>query len=488
MNIWWIVLLVFLYFFTITCAFFTARIAELKGRRRRWGWLGFFFGLIGFIIVCFVPNAKGTEGETNPVAAVFRKLKGISPVALWILLGGIVLVVGGTLLAVGVSHFVEDKSYRGDLQSVVTPAEYLTPSKVNGKVKQVFCGRNVNYAVTESGDLYGWGIVGIPAMDESGKIYQGVQKVCSVGDTVYLLTTDGTLYARGNNKNALIPGQKAERVESFVKIESDVKDMALSDTAGAILKKSGNLYVVGVNTYGQLGRNAARVADTSTKLAGNVAQVVVTARSLYYRTADGNVYGVGSNAYGQFGLGHKNAQATPVLLTGNCTDLAAGDDFLVVLKSNGTVWSAGNNGYGQLGRTLADPDAKPVEGEKEEEKDQDKEKEKAPALAGPTTFGQLALPEGVTRLEAGSQTAFAFAGTVVYGWGHNHVGQLGNRKETVPAPVKLAEKVVDLAASYDCTLLLTEGGKLLGAGNNEHYRLGARNDGKGFDAVAEVIG
>lgn len=478
MNIWWIVLLVFLYFFTISCAFFTVRLAEIKGRRRGWGWLGFFLGLVGFIIVCFIPNAKGVEGETNPVSAVFRKLKGISPLALWVLIGGVAVVIGGSLLAVSISHLVEDKSYQKDLESVVSSAEYMTPSKVNGKVERVFCGRNVNYAVTQNGDLYGWGIVGIPAMDESGKIYQGVQKICSVGDTVYLLTADGTLYARGDNRNSLIPGQSAERVESFVKIEADVKDMALSDTAGAILKKSGNLYVVGVNTYGQLGRNAPRVNDTVTKMAGNVSKVEVTNRSLYYQTVDGNVYGVGNNAYGQFGLGNKESKATPTLLTGGCTDFAAGDDFLVVLKTNGTVWSAGNNGYGQLGRTLKDPNAVPVEGEKP----------KTPALEGPTTFGQLALPEGVTRLEAGSHSAFAFAGTVVYGWGHNHMGQLGNRKNTVPAPVKLAEKVVDLAAGFDCTLMLTEDGKLLGAGNNEHYRLGARNDGKGFDAVAEVIG
>ncbi|MBQ6824234.1 MAG: hypothetical protein IJP27_06255 [Clostridia bacterium] len=475
MNIEGILFLLFLYFYLITCTFFTVQIAALKGRRRRWGWLGFLLGILGFAIVCFVPNAKGVEGETNPIKALFRKLRGISPIAMWILVGGVVLIVGGSVVATHVSTFLENRVHEKELMPEQEKELYLAPSKVVGKVASIAVGDRVSYAVTESGDLYGWGKVGLTSLDESGKVYQNVKKICAAGETIYLLTADHTLYARGDNSKGLIPGQKAEFVTDFVKIESDVKDMALSQTAGAILKNSGNLYVVGTNTYGQLGCSAEKVTNTNTKLAGKVTEVVVTARSLYYLNSDGVVFGVGNNAYGQFGLGNKDMQPAPVKLTENCSAIAAGDDFLVVLKKNGTVWSAGNNCYGQLGRE--DVEKAPVYEEGEE----------APAIlpAVAAVFGQLEL-EGVTRIEAGAHNAFAFIGTEVYAWGHNHLGQLGSKDGNLKVPTLIHRKAAELVAGIDTTLILSEDGKLLGAGNPGNYRLGGRHNGKGFGEIAEV--
>ncbi|MBQ8894900.1 MAG: hypothetical protein IJ043_10910 [Clostridia bacterium] len=476
MNFWLILITLLLYFYTVTCTFFTAQIAAVKGRRKRWGWLGLLLGIFGFAIVCFVPNAKGVTGETNPIKAAFGRLKKISPIAVWILVAGVVVVVGGTFLATNLNLYLENRSHEKELIQTEEEVDYLTPSKVNGKVAGIFCGDGANFAVTEAGDLYGWGQVGLSALDESGKVFQNVKKVCAAGDTIYLLATDGILYARGNNANSLIPGQSAAYVESFVKVEGDVKDMALSETAGAILKNSGNLYVVGVNTYGQLGRNAERVADTNTKLASNVSKVVVTGRSLYYLTADGSVYGVGSNAYGQFGLGNKEVQAAPVKINQGCSDIAAGEDFTLVLKTDGSVWSAGNNSFGQLGRQPVEKLPVYEEGETPPVP--------APAPAG--SFGQLELAE-VTKIEAHGRTAFALKGTEVYGWGHNHLGQLGEGSGNASLPILIHKKAAALAAGDNCTLILTEEGKLLGAGDGRNYQLGARNDGKGFGEIAEVV-
>lgn len=466
-----------IYFYTVTCVFFAVEIAALKGRRRRWGWLGLLLGILGVVIVCFLPNAKGVEGETNPVKTAWRKMTAVlSPLAVWILVGGVVIVLGGTLLGTKLTTYLDNRAHEKELSKQVSEAEVLTPAAVTGKVSGVFCGEGSNFAVTEKGDLYGWGTVGMTALDESGKIQTNVQKISRVGEIFYLLQKDGTLLAKGNNKNALIPGQTAETVTEFVKIESDVVDMALSGTVGAILKKSGNLYVVGVNTYGQLGRAVDRLDNTNDKLAEQVKKVVVTGRSLYYLKEDGSVYGVGNNAYGQFGLGHKDAQGAPAKLAENCKDIAAGEDFLLLLKNNGTVWTAGNNCYGQLGREIGD--GKLPEGATEE----DQKKVAKPEIV----FGQVLSLENVTRIEAAGGTAFALADKALYGWGRNHLGQLGLKGSTISAPQSVREKIADLAVGKNCTLLVTEDGKLLGAGDRTNYQLGSRDGIGAFREVAEV--
>lgn len=476
MNTAWIIGLILFYFYTVTCTFFTVQIAALKGRRRAWGWLGLLLGIIGFAVVCFLPNAKGVTGETNPIKAAFYKITGIPPRAAWIFIIGIVVIVGGALLGTRVVTYIENRNHEKELTSSATEEELLTPSKVTGKVAGIFCGSGSNFAVTQSGDLYGWGKVGLNALDESGKVYTGVKKVSAAGDTLYLLMADGTLYAKGNNANALIPGQAAAYVDSCVKVEEDVKDISLTETAGALIKNSGNLYVFGVNTYGQMGRDADRVTDTNNKMAENVVKVVLTGRSLYYLTADGTVWGVGNNAYGQFGLGHKDPQGTPVQLAGDCADLAAGEDFLMLLKKDGTVWSAGNNCYGQLGREVGEPVA-PAEGE-------------APtvALAKAEHFGQLPQLAGVTAIRAGGHSAFALVGAELYGWGHNHMGQLGKGRKNLQSPTLITKEAAEVAVGYDCTLLLNSEGALLGAGNGYHYKLGARHANEGFSEIAQVKG
>lgn len=466
-----------IYFYTVTCVFFAVEIAALKGRRRRWGWLGLLLGLLGVVIVCYLPNAKGVEGETNPVKAVWRKLTAVlSPLAVWIMIGGVAVVLGGTLLGTRLTTYLDNRAHEKELSKQVSEAEVLTPAVVTGKVSGVFCGEGSNFAVTEKGDLYGWGAVGMTALDESGKIQTDAQKICRVGETFYLLQKDGTLLAKGNNKNALIPGQTAEAVAELTKIESDVADMALSGTVGAILKKNGNLYVVGVNTYGQLGRAVDRLDKTNEKLADRVKKVVVTGRSLYYLQEDGTVYGVGSNAYGQFGLGHKDLQGAPAKLAENCKDIAAGEDFFMLLKNNGTVWTAGNDCYGQLGREIGD--GKVPEGATEE----DRKNVAKPA----TVFGQVLGLEQVTRIEAAGGTAFAQVEKTLYGWGRNHLGQLGLKERAVSTPHSVREKIADWAAGKNCTLLVTEDGKLLGAGDRTDYQLGSRDGIGAFREIAEV--
>ena len=269
------------YIYVITCTFFTAQVAQEKGRKKYWGWLGFLLGLLGFVIVCFLPNSKKVTGETNPIKLAFKKLRSISPAAVWIILAGIPVVVLGVIFVPKMVGFFADQGY-----SVAEPSEegeekYLHPTVVKGEVQSLCCGEQSNYIVTASGDVYAWGDVDLAALDESGVVYKKAKKLCMAGDTYYVLTAGGELYAKGNNTNHLIPGQSAETVKDFLKVESKVRDVALCESVGAILKESGNLYVYGVNTYGQLNTEKASVSGSDHLLAKNVKKVIATDRTLY---------------------------------------------------------------------------------------------------------------------------------------------------------------------------------------------------------------
>ncbi len=487
---WLIIGALIFYFYTISCIFFTVRIAALKGRRRRWGWLALFFGILGFGIVCFLPNAKGISGETNPLKAAFRKIGGLSPLATWLMVVGLVVVVGGALLGNRLVLLYENRAHEKELSNQESEKEnVMAPAAVIGEVAGVFAGDGNNYAITKEGDLYGWGALPMTALDEEGRLYKGAKKIATVGETTLLLTKDGALYGKGDNKNGLIIGAKGEKVEKFTKIETDVSDFSLGECAAALITERKNLYLWGKNTYGQLGIDADEMRHIGGKLASNVKKVVMTARSVYYLNESGEVYGIGNNAYGQFAKGDLKVRKAAVKIASGCKDMAAGEDFLMILKKDGTVWTAGNDSLGQLGRKtieeLSEKELEELNKEKEEKKEEEEEGKIELKKSG--AFGQVELPEGVSAVYAAGHSAFAVAEGELYAWGENHLGQLGtgNRKNCA-APKAVYGGVASLSAGGECTLLLLEDGSILGAGDRRDWRLGAESKGNGFKAIARI--
>lgn len=478
MDMGLIVGLVLFYFYTVSCGFLAVRIAALKGRKRAWGWLGVVFGLLGVAIICFVPNANGVKGETNPIKSVFKKWTRVSPIAVWIVIVGVFVVAGGALLGNTIITAVENHRHAKELV-VEEDAAVLNPSAVYGAVADVFCGKDNQFAITEQGDLYGWGKLDLKPLGESDLLYKNASKVCSSGETVYVLTKDGELYGTGNNENALIPTSKEPTVSEFVLIDTQVKAATISDTVGAYVKESGNLYVYGVNTYHQLGSDQQRIDHTAHRLAENAVKVVATNRSLYYLLQDGTVYALGNNAYGQFGVGNTKAYKEAVKIAENCKDFAAGDDFTILLKKDGSVYTAGSNAYGQLGRQTLE------EWEEEQKAIQTVQEEEKPDLQKQSKFGAVELEKAPSAIGAGAHTTYALIGEELYGWGDNYCHQLGDGAVKQKEPLLIHKTVAEFAAGNRCVLLITQGGKLLGAGDRRYEQLGALS-GEGFEAVAQI--
>ncbi len=480
MEIGMIVGVVLFYFYTVSCAFLAVRIAALKGRKRSWGWLGVVFGLLGVAILCFVPNAKGVKGETNPIKSVFKKWTRVSPIAVWIVIVGVFVVAGGALLGNTILTAVENHRHEKELVVEEEDVAVLNPSAVYGAVADVFCGKDNQFAITEQGDLYGWGKLVLKPLGESDLLYKNAAKVYSAGETVYVLTKGGELYGVGNNENALIPTSKEMTVSDFVLIDTQVKAAAISATVGAYVKESGNLYVYGVNTYQQLGSDQQRVDHTAHRVAENATKVVATVRSLYYMLQDGTVYALGNNAYGQFGLGNQKTYGAAVKIATDCKDFAAGDDFTILLKKDGSVYTAGSNAYGQLGRQTLE------EWEEEQKAIQTvQEDEEKPKLQKQAKFGAVELEKAPSAIGAGAHSVYALIGEELYGWGDNYYHQLGGGAVKQRSPLLIHKTVAEFSAGDRCVLLITQGGKLLGAGDRRYEQLGAES-GEGFETVAQI--
>lgn len=482
MERWLIIGVILFYFYTVTCGFLSVWVAKQKGRRRAWGWMGVLLGLLGVGIVCFLPNKKGVEGQTNPLVSAFKRLSGVSPTAVWLTMTGVVVIVGGVLLTSYLTDYASDQPPIEKLELGEEDWTLVSAETVYGEIDAVFNGDTAQFVRTEKGDLYGWGLIDMEPLEESGLLYQKAKKICQVGETIYLLTADGTLYAKGDNTNGLILGQSAKKVEKFVRIADKVKDADLSVAVGAVLKTDGTLQAFGNNSYYQLGKEKGA---QSLRVAENVVQMQLTDRSLYYRTKDGSVYGMGDNAYGQFGLGDQKPRTAPTLLAKSCVDFAAGDDFLLLLKKDGSLLSAGNNAEGQLARQTAEELAelqKELIEQGEAEAAEEEGKEKAVSHA---KFGEVAMEKAPSRLGAADHTAYALVEETLYGWGRNQYGQAGKGGVRIYEPQIVCETVAEFSADGDTLLVITAGGKLLGVGDLRYGQLGLA-DGDGLSEIAEI--
>jgi alpha-tubulin suppressor-like RCC1 family protein len=189
---------------------------------------------------------------------------------------------------------------------------------------------------------------------------------------------------------------------------------------------------------------------TVSQLAGGCGDAVAV-------TSTGEVVTWGNNEAGQGGAGSKSFIAVPAeIATGNViTSVQAGCKFDLALTSSGQVLSWGDNTVGQLGiGTRGGLRTTPV---------------------------QIRLPRGVqvAAISAGSDFAMALTATgQLYAWGDDLQGQLGDGTfhllSARPVLVRLPRGVfvVSVSAGGAHTLALTNAGRLLSWGANNHGQLG----------------
>ena len=273
--------------------------------------------------------------------------------------------------------------------------------------------------------------------------------------------------------------------------------MVLALLAGArtaSLGQVGQVWAWGDNGYGELGDGSQKDRTQPVQVANNLSGVVQLAVGCIHTIAlksDGTVWTWGYNFNGQLGDGTNTHRYRPVQITSlkGIVQVTAGNYHSVALKSDGTVWAWGYNGYGQLGDNTTTSTSAPIQ-----VKDTN------------STSGFL---QGVVQVTAGgyhggsgsfeSHTLALKSDGTVWGWGANHVGQLGdNTKVERHTPIQASNLsgIVQVAAGTHFSVALKFDGTIWTWGHNDSGQLGDGTNAnnplptqiKNFYGVVQVAG
>jgi alpha-tubulin suppressor-like RCC1 family protein len=169
--------------------------------------------------------------------------------------------------------------------------------------------------------------------------------------------------------------------------------------------------------------------------------------------ADGTLYCWGDNTFGQLGLGVAGSSLLPVRVgtQANWKTVVAGAFHTCAITTGGAVYCWGRNDRGQAGADPADP---------------------ATSLTIDTP--RLVSLTGATGLALGDFHSCALAGSAVYCWGANALGQLGRGTSADSyTPVGVAGIYTQVAAGANHSCALSSDGAVACWGSNATGQIGS---------------
>ncbi len=294
------------------------------------------------------------------------------------------------------------------------------------------------------------------------------------------LTTDGRVLAWGRNTSGdLGDGTQEDRyLPTPIAAAGALAGKSLSAIAAGqdfslAVASDGKAYAWGNNAQGELGNGNTTdqplpVPVTADGILTNKSVALVAAGSYHSLavTTDGQVVAWGYNRTGALGDGTTANRTSPVAVTTNgalggqrIVAVVAGEYHSLALSASGTVFSWGLNFDGQLGDGSGLDSSLPV------------------ALNRTNLFAGKA----VIAIAAGLGHSLALTEDgVVYAWGDNSVGQLGDgttQERDTPVPVATngvfaGKRVTAIAAGAGHSLALADDGQLYSWGANVFGRLG----------------
>jgi|HigsolmetaAR206D_1030411.scaffolds.fasta_scaffold01262_5 alpha-tubulin suppressor-like RCC1 family protein len=259
------------------------------------------------------------------------------------------------------------------------------------------------------------------------------------------------------------------------------------------LTSTGTVWAWGANPHGQLGDGTTTSSTVARQVVGlsNVVQIAAGEHYSLALRSDGTVWAWGRNHDGVLGDGTNTDRRYPTRVVGltGVTRIAAGSEHALALRSDGTVWSWGAGGHGQLGDGERTSRAYPAPASHvggPAVQISAGQRHSIALLAdgtvrtwGDNTASQLGvgdpayLPNSPVGLDVGlrnvSQVAAGWrhnlvsVGGIVYTWGVNFGGQLGDGTTSPrhrPAPISVgASDVLQLAGgvTHSAALVVVDG-------------------------------
>jgi alpha-tubulin suppressor-like RCC1 family protein len=327
-------------------------------------------------------------------------------------------------------------------------------------ITAIACGHNHSIALKSDGTVWAWGRNNYSQLgdgtttDSSAPIQvigQGgsgfLTNITAISGGQYhtmALKDDWTLWAWGrNNCGQLGDGTMTNSPTPVQVVDAggsgyltDITAIAVGRYHNLALKSDGTVWTWGYNNHGQLGDGTTADSPTPIQVVGQGGSGFLTGITTiacgYYHTIavknDESAWAWGYNRYGQLGDETIENRSTPVQVLGpggtgyfsGITAIACGHMYTIALRDDWTVWAWGENDKGQLGDGTLDNSATPVQ------------------VSGPGGFDFIT---DMTAIAGGYKHSTALKNDgIVWAWGYNEYGQLGNDTETDSStPVRVVE-------------------------------------------------
>lgn len=247
-----------------------------------------------------------------------------------------------------------------------------------------------------------------------------VDMVAAAESASLALKSDGTVWGWGRHdlgqlgNGSTTPSAQASPVQA--QNVSNITMIAAGRYHSLAVQSNGNVWAWGYGASYQLGTGAATNCPAPIKLgwASNAIAVAAGESHSLILASNRTVLAFGNNYFGQLGDGSTTDRPGGVVVNGltDVVAISAGQNMSMALKADGTVWAWGQNGtiYGGYGLGDGATVQRPV----------------PVRVAGLTNIIWISI--GVNHAMAGDKKG------VVWAWGYNGYGQLGNTTTTSPQP------------------------------------------------------
>lgn len=292
-------------------------------------------------------------------------------------------------------------------------------------------------------------------------IYQKV--FARASSATFFLTTDGKLYASGENaKGQLGIANNKQRISFPTLVDTSlitnlnagsITDVANGYNISFILTSSGRVFYTQNSTLCEMSLTLFVNAN-----AGSVTQISTMLNLTLFLTSSGK-----ASVDSKGGAAPVLVNTTNIEASGVITSVSAGDAHGLLLRSDGKVFAFGRNSSGQCGSNTS-----------------------GVTISVPT---EIALTNIITQISGGfSYSLFLTNEGTVLACGNNWYGQLGTNttlSENIFTPTNVNGTIVKISASRYHSAFLTTTHKAYTWGLNNHGQLG-KNGARGSSAI-EVI-
>ena len=278
---------------------------------------------------------------------------------------------------------------------------------------------------------------------------------------LFVLYKDGTLYACGKNSSGKLGLGNTDNMLTFTKVDiEDVDEISSSYDHTLIIKKDKTLWGCGYGTG--IGMGSAKQYNFIYLEVDNVKEIATSNRTSLIMKEDGELLGLGENSNQQLGMG-KYSSATLKTWTKvpieNIKHIYGGYSNFYVLDNDNILYAAGDNYYNQVqesGNYSYNWVTQEIDNIKE---------------VSVGRYHIAVLTEVGDVYIRGSKNALGInSGTIGRTW----------------TKLDTTEKIIDIYANYDTTLMLTKNHEILTIGDKKYLGIGEIKDKKTINKVPNV--